>query len=194
MPKPKILAFAASLRRDSFNKKLVRIAARAAENAGAQVTLIDLRDLPMPIYDGDLEREQGLPPHAKEFKRLLIEHDGFLVSTPEYNKMMPALLKNCIDWASRAEPGDSVPLVAFSGKVAAVMGATPGAMAALRGAMQARLQFSLIGTLVLPDELGIPRAGEAFAEEGALKDAKQQQAVEALAAKLVATVVKLKTG
>jgi NAD(P)H-dependent FMN reductase len=191
MRTPKIVAFAASLRRDSFNKKLVRIAARAAEHAGAQVTLIDLRDLPMPIYDGDLEREQGLPDNAKRFKRLLIEHEGFLISTPEYNKMMPALLKNCIDWASRAEPGDAAPLAAFTGKVAAVMGATPGAMAALRGAMQARLQLSLIGVLVLPDELGIARANEAFAEDGALKDAKQQQAVEALAAKLVATIAKL---
>lgn len=191
MAPPKILAFAASLRRDSFNKKLARIAARAAENAGAQVTLIDLRDLPMPIYDGDLEREHGLPENAKKFKQQLIAHDGFIIATPEYNKMMPALLKNCIDWASRAEPNEPG-LIAFNGKVAAVMGASPGNMAALRGAMQARLQLSLIGTLVLPDELGIARANEAFSEDGSLKDAKQEQAVATLAGNLVATIAKLK--
>jgi chromate reductase, NAD(P)H dehydrogenase (quinone) len=192
MPPPKILTFAASLRHDSYNKKLVRIAARAAEQAGAQVNLIDLRDLPMPIYDGDLEREHGLPANAKAFKQMMIAADGFLIATPEYNKMMPALLKNSIDWASRAEPNEA-PLAAFTGKVAAVMGASPGALAAIRGAMQARLQLSLIGTLVLPDELGIARAHEAFNEDGSLKDAKQQQSVAALAAKLVAMIRKLKS-
>ena len=193
MASAKILAFAASLRRDSYNKKLVQIAAAKAQQAGAQVDLIDLRDLPMPIYDGDLEREQGLPPNAKKFKQLLMAADGFLIATPEYNKMMPALLKNCIDWASRPEPNEPG-LVAFTGKVAAVMGASPGALAAIRGAMQARLQLSLIGTLVLPDELGIARAHEAFNEDGSLKDAKQEQTVATLAAKLVATISKLKSG
>lgn len=187
----KILAFAGSLRSDSFNKKLVRVAARAAERAGAEVTLIDLRDLPMPIYDGDIEKGQGLPENARKFKRLLIEHDGMLIACPEYNKMMPALVKNCIDWASRRE-GSEPPLTAFQGKVAAVMGASPGAMAALRGAMQCRLQLSLIGTLVLPDELGIARADQAFDDDGALKDAAQQAALEAMSKKLVNTVERLK--
>ena len=83
----KILAFAGSLRSGSFNRKLVRIAAEGARAAGAEVTEIDLRDMPMPLYDGDIEREQGLPPNAKLFKRLLIEHKGILISSPEYNKI-----------------------------------------------------------------------------------------------------------
>ncbi len=102
----KILAFAGSLRRGSFNKKLVRIAADGARAAGAEVTEIDLRDIPMPLFDGDIEREQGLPPNAKLFKRALIESQGMIISSPEYNSAIPAVLKNAIDWASRAESNE----------------------------------------------------------------------------------------
>lgn len=82
---PKILAFAGSTRKDSFNKKLVKVAAEGARAAGAQVTYLDLRDIPMPLYDGDLEAESGLPENAKKLKAMMIEHDGFLISAPEYN-------------------------------------------------------------------------------------------------------------
>ena len=120
---PKILAFAGSLRAESWNKKLVLQAANAARDAGADVTLLDLRDLPMPIYDGDIEAQQGLPANARAFKQLLRDHHGVLLSSPEYNSQMPAVLKNAIDWASRLERGDT-PLVAFKGKVAGVMSAS----------------------------------------------------------------------
>nr|NIO41393.1 FMN reductase [Burkholderiales bacterium] len=120
MPVPKLLAFAGSLRQASYNRKIVAVAAEGARAAGANVTIIDFRDLPMPIYDGDLEARDGLPKAAKEFKRMLIEHHGVLVSTPEYNSQFPALLKNAFDWASRRE-GDEQPLVAFRGKIAGVM-------------------------------------------------------------------------
>ena len=97
---PKILAFAGSTRKESFNKKLVKIAADAARAAGAQVTYLDLRDIPMPLYDGDLEAEQGIPENAKKFKAMLLAHDGFLISAPEYNSSISGVLKNAIDWAS----------------------------------------------------------------------------------------------
>lgn len=181
---PKILAFAGSLRTGSFNKKLVRIAAEGARAAGAEVTLLDLRDLPMPIYDGDIEREQGLPPNAKAFKRLLIEHHGVLLATPEYNSQYPAVLKNAIDWASRQEPGDT-PLIAFKGKIAAVMSASPGALAALRSQTLVRSLLLYLGMVVVPTQIGIARAGEAFDEAGRLKDGKQQAAIEALGAEAV---------
>jgi chromate reductase, NAD(P)H dehydrogenase (quinone) len=101
---PRILALAGSTRRDSFNKRLVRIAARGAEAAGAEVTIIDLRDFPLPLFDEDLEREQGPPEAATRLKRLLVGHDGLLIASPEYNSSITAVLKNALDWASRPAP------------------------------------------------------------------------------------------
>jgi NAD(P)H-dependent FMN reductase len=82
---PKILAFAGATRSQSFNKKLIKVAARGAEEAGAQVTLIDLRDFPLPLYDGDLEEKEGVPENGKKLKELFKAHPGFLISSPEYN-------------------------------------------------------------------------------------------------------------
>src|SRR5437879_5724181 len=96
---PKILAFAGSTRRDSYNKKLVKIAIKGAEAAGAQVTYLDLRDLNLPLYDGDLEVSEGLPPGARKFKDLLFANDGIMISSPEYNSSISGVLKNAIDWA-----------------------------------------------------------------------------------------------
>src|SRR3954467_15367395 len=115
---PKILVFAGSTRTASFNKKLARLAADAARAAGAEVTLLDLRDLELPLYDGDLEEAKGLPEGAKRFKKLMREHQGFIISAPEYNSSISGALKNAFDWASREETDDEPPLVAFRGKVA----------------------------------------------------------------------------
>ena len=180
----KILAFAGSLRSGSFNKKLVRIAADGARAAGAEVTEIDLRDIPMPLYDGDIEREQGLPPNAKLFKRMLMEHHGFLVSTPEYNSAITAVLKNAIDWASRAEP-EEPPLVAFKGKVAGVMSASPGNLGGVRSLAMVRAILSHLGVVVVPTQLGIARANEAFDSKGNLKDDHQGDTVRSIGAEVV---------
>jgi NAD(P)H-dependent FMN reductase len=104
---PKLLSFAGATRTQSWNKKLVAIGAQSARAAGAQVTLIDLRDLPMPLYDGDLEAAEGLPPSARALKQLVIEHDGLLLSCPEYNTSITAVLKNAIDWVSRPRPNEA---------------------------------------------------------------------------------------
>lgn len=188
---PKILAFAGSLRADSYNKKLVRIAAEGARTAGAEVMLLDLRDLPMPIYDGDIEKSQGLPQNAKAFKKLLIEHHGVLLSTPEYNSQYPAVLKNALDWASRQEPGEA-PLMAFKGKIAGVMSASPGALAALRSQTLVRALLLYLGMVVVPVQIGIARAAEAFDSSGRLKDEKQRAAIEALGVEVAQFVRKLK--
>src|SRR5882757_6554891 len=103
MNSPKIAAFAGSTRSGSFNKQLVAIAADAARAAGADVTIVDLRDLALPLFDQDLEAASGLPDGAKKFKNLLRESDGFLISSPEYNSSITAALKNAIDSASRSE-------------------------------------------------------------------------------------------
>ena len=190
MSVPKLLAFAGSLRTASFNKKLIAIAARGARAAGAEVTLIDLRDLPMPIYDGDDEAEHGLPDNARAFKRLLMEHHGVLIATPEYNSQFPAVLKNAIDWASRRE-NDEKPLAAFTGKVAGVMSASPGALAGLRGQALLRAQLAYLGMVIVPARIGVGRAGDAFDGEGSLKDEQQRRSVEELGAETVRFVHRL---
>jgi len=190
MSVPKLLAFAGSLRAESFNRKILAVAAEGARNAGAEVTLIDFRDLPMPIYDGDLEAVHGLPEGARAFKSLLAEHHGVLVATPEYNSQFPALLKNALDWASRREGGEQ-PLAAFSGKVAGVMSASPGALAGLRGQSLLRAQLAYLGMVVVPDRVGVGGARDAFDAHGKLKDPGQHRLLEQLGAKTVQFVQRL---
>jgi NAD(P)H-dependent FMN reductase len=185
---PRVLGFAGALRAESWNKKLVRLALDGARAAGADVTYLDLREVPMPLYDADIEKSEGIPPNAKRFKELLIAHDGFLIATPEYNSSISGALKNAIDWASRAAPGEA-PLVCFEDKVVGLMSASPGALGGLRGLMTLRSILSSIRVFVLPDQLAVSRAHEAFDEHGKLKDAKQQAAVEKIGAR-VATVIR----
>ena len=187
---PKILAFAGSTRTDSFNKKLVNVAAAATRAAGAEVTLVDLRDLPMPLYDGDLEAHEGIPPNAQQFKALMLAHQGLLIAAPEYNSGITGVLKNAIDWASRSAPGEAS-LACFTGKVAALASASPGALGGLRGLVHVRSILGNIGVLVLPEQVAIPRAHEAFNPDGTLKEAKQQASIEKLSQHLVEMLIKL---
>jgi NAD(P)H-dependent FMN reductase len=187
---PKILAFAGSTRIDSYNKKLVKIAAAGAKAAGAEVTYIDLRDLPLPLYDEDLEAQEGLPANARTFKDLLISHQGLLIASPEYNSSLTAVLKNAIDWASRPAPNEA-PLAAFAGKVATIMSASPGALGGLRGLVHLRSILGNIKVLVLPDQIAVPKAYEAFNGDGTLKDPKQQESIEQLGAGLTKILLKL---
>lgn len=189
----KILAFAGSTRIESFNKKLLQVAVAGARDAGAEVTVIDLLDFPMPIFNQDLEAAEGMPEHAGRFKQLLIKHDGFLISSPEYNSCIPALLKNAIDWASRAEPQDTAPMAAYRGKVAGIMAATPGGNGGMRSLLVLRLLLEYIGVIVIPNQQSLSRANLAFADNGSLLDAEKKKAVEGLAADLTSTLIKLKS-
>jgi NAD(P)H-dependent FMN reductase len=190
MSNVRIIAFAGSLRSNSFNKKLISVAAAGARAAGADVTEVDLRGIPMPLYDGDIEREHGLPPNAKMFKRLLIEHHGFLISSPEYNSAISGVLKNAIDWASRPEPNEPA-LVAFKGKVAGLVSASPGHLGGIRGLAVLRAILSNIGVIVIPTQIAISRANDAFEPNGALKDERQQAGVESVGAEVVSIAAKL---
>jgi chromate reductase len=190
MAQPRILAFAGSTRSESFNKRLVKIAAQGARDAGADVTLLDLRDLPMPIFDEDLETREGAPPNASRLKEILLAHQGLLISSPEYNSSITAVLKNSIDWASRPTPGQP-PLACFSNKVAVLMSASPGGLGGLRALVHLRSILSNINVLVLPDQISIPSAHEAMQADGTLKDPKRQAAIEGLGRKLVEVVAKL---
>lgn len=188
MSRPRILAFAGSLRQGSFNKKMVCAAARAAEEAGADVTVIDLADYPLPIFDEDVEKG-GTPENATKLKALMIGADGFLIASPEYNSSLSAALKNAIDWASRKAEGEAR-LAAFAGKAAVVMAASPGNLGGLRGLVHLRAILGNIQVTVLPQQFALPRAHEAFDSDGNLADPKTAEKVVDLGRTLAAFLTK----
>lgn len=189
---PKILAFAGSLRRDSFNKKLLKYAIEGARESGGEVTEIDLSDFRLPLYDGDLEEREGLGENAKKLKQLMIAHDAFLISSPEYNSSIPGPLKNVIDWASRPEKEDPYELVAFRGKFAALLSASPSFLGGLRGLVPLRAMLENIFVFVLPSQVTLAKADQAFDEKGHLKDQKKIEAAKKQGSLLVDFVRKMK--
>ena len=186
----RILVFAGSVRVGSLNKKLAGVAAAAVRAAGAEATLIDLADYPMPLYDGDLEAREGLPAGARRLKDAFIAHQGLLIVSPENNASVSALLKNTLDWISRQDGSESG-LLPYHGKVAAMSGASPGALGGLRGLTHLRAILQTLNVLVLPQQFALGRAHEAFNADGSLKDAKHQAAIVALAQGLVEVCSKL---
>lgn len=191
MSQPRILAFAGSARRDSFNKKLAAAAAAVARNAGAEVTVVDFAELPMPLYDQDLEAEKGMPANAQKFKDLLLEHQGLILACPEYNSSITPLLKNAIDWGSRGRAENEPPLAAYRGKVAALLAASPGKMGGLRGLVHVRSILQNIGVMVIPSQLAVSEAYKAFAEDGSLADDGTGGRLKKIVHELVDTTRKL---
>jgi NAD(P)H-dependent FMN reductase len=188
---PRILAFGGSLRRDSFNHKLAALAAAGARESGAEVTLISLRDYPLPVFDEDLESRDGLPENARKLKALFRGHHGLLIASPEYNSSVTAALKNAIDWVSRAEAADEPALSALSGKTAVICAASPGGLGGLRGLVHLRAILGNLGIVVLPDQVAVPSAYSAFAEDGTLADPKQAARVRSLGTTLAQHLAKL---
>ena len=186
----RILAFAGSARTHSFHKKLIKIAANGARDAGAEVTLIDLRDYEMPLYDGDIEENDGLPENALKLRELFGNHDGLLIASPEYNSAFSPLLKNTIDWVSRPA-GDEPMLHYIAGKTAALVSASPGALGGLRGLVHVRQMLGNIRVTVIPNQATIPGARNAFDDDGALKDDAHRDAVQAVGAELARVTAKL---
>lgn len=173
---PRILAFAGSLRTGSFNRKILSVAADGARAAGADVTEIDLRDFPVPPYDGDLEAAEGIPAGALKLKRLFKAADGFLLASPEYNSAISGTLKNALDWVSRPAP-DERPLECFKGKVAALCSASTGALGGIRGLASVRMILGNIGVVVLPDQVSLPKAADAFDSDGNVVDPGRRKAL-----------------
>ena len=190
MNKPRILAFSGSARFHSYNQRLVEYAAKLAQDAGADVTVINLRDFPMPLMNQDLERESGVPAEALRLKKLLVEHDGFLLSAPEYNTSITPLLKNTLDWMSR-RVGDEAPMVAYRGKTAALMSASPGRFGGARGLPHVRCILANLGVLVLPGQVTVASAANAFDSEGALLGDFHPKSLRELVDRLVDTLRRL---
>jgi len=182
MTAPRILAFAGALRTQSWNKKLIRIGANVARDAGAEVDLIDLRDYPMPFYDGDIEASDGLPPQARELKAMMLAHDALLLSCPEYNSSISGVLKNTIDWVSRPRPNEPS---AFKGKIAGLLAASPGNLGGVRGLLTVRQVLTTLGVLVVPTQFALSQAANAFADDGTLRDERHRDAVTTVVTELV---------
>lgn len=186
----RILVFAGSARTQSVNKKLATEAARLAREAGAEVTEIDLGNFPLPLYDGDLEAEEGLPENAGQIRRLMIDHQGLLLACPEYNSSITPLLKNTIDWVSR--PAEGVPsLAAFKGKIATLLSASPGALGGLRGLVHVRAILGNLGVIVLPNQVALSQAHQAFSDDGLLTDERAAGRLRQAMSELVEVLGKL---
>ena len=182
---PRILAFSGSARRDSLNKKLLAVAIEATRAAGAEVSLVDFKELPIPLYEGDLEEEEGIPANARKLIDLVTQHAGLLIASPEYNSQMTPLLKNVIDWCTRV---DENPL---EGKVAAIVSASPGMFGGIRSQTLARQLLTHLGCHVIPLSCVLPRADKAFDEHGALQEERSRRSVQAITTELVRVTARL---
>ena len=183
--KTKILAFAGSLREHSYNKRVVKTAIEGAKSAGGEVTYIDLSQYPMPVYNADDHEKFGFDENALAFQKLLSEHDGFLIASPEYNGSIPGGLKNAIDWASRKSENFAMGEV-FKGKVAAIMTASPGSFGGIRCLAHLRGVFSILLVNVLPSEIAVASVGKMFEGDGEeMTDEKMKKILEDLGASLV---------
>lgn len=167
----KLLAFAGSTRNGSFNQAILTVAAEGARESGAKVTVVNLADYPMPLFNEDEEKVSGVPENARAFKQLLTEHDGFLIASPEYNSSYPALLKNAIDWATRMEEGDK-PMQAFKGKTAGIMAASAGGLGGMRVLVVLRMLLANIGVTVLPAQLAVAKVNTLMDDSGVITDEK----------------------
>lgn len=170
----KVLAFAGSTRADSYNKKLVQEAAQMARQMGAAVTVIDLKDYPLPLYDGELEIKEGLPANAKRLRQLMIESQAIIIASPEYNSSISGVLKNTLDWASRDENGQGS-REAFKNKKFAIISASPGSGGGNRALLHLRSIIENIGGTVITEQLSVPQAHEAFDAQGQLINPELRQ-------------------
>lgn len=184
----KILAFAGSGRKNSYNFIIARCAAEGAKLDGVEVTVIDMSEFDMPIFNEDLEAEKGMPVNAKKFKQLLMSHDGFIIGNPEYNSGYSALIKNAIDWASRMEDGEK-PLQAFKGKYAAIIAASPGALGGIRGLVPLRMLLGNMGMHVLPNQLAISGVATLVDENYQVVDEKTQKKLHGIGRSLAETLL-----
>jgi len=177
----RLLIISGSQRAGSYNLSLAHVAEAAARRDGCEVTQFDLRALALPLYDGDLERDAGVPPAALQLRDAIHAHDAVLLVTPEYNAFPTPLVLNAFDWLSRipaSAPGGGGKETTAN-KPAALLSASPGPLGALRS-MNLMRQYlgGAFAMIVVPQQFALGHAGDAFDAAGALKDAKAQQAIE----------------
>jgi chromate reductase, NAD(P)H dehydrogenase (quinone) len=186
MPEPKVLVFAGSLRSGSYNARLAALVAKELARAEADVTLISLVDFPMPLYDGNAETASGPPENAVKLKRLMCVHQGIFIASPEYNASLTPLLKNTLDWVSRVREPREPPLAAYKNRVFAIGAASNGTYGGMRSLMALRHVLELgCGALVIPEQVAVREAANAFDDNGGLKDERTAGLLTALLTRLV---------
>ena len=189
MKTAKILAFAGSVRKESFNRKALSLAVAGARAEGAEVTVADLADFPMPLYDADWHQENGVPDSMLQLRTLMMSANGLLIASPEYNASITPLLKNTIDWLSQSVGGENG-AVPFANKVCGLLGASPGAFGTIRALPHVAYILSNLGTFVLP-VVAVPKAGELLNTDGTVRDERAAKTLHKLGAQVAQTVVKL---
>ncbi|MCB0996959.1 MAG: NAD(P)H-dependent oxidoreductase [Acidimicrobiales bacterium] len=163
-----MLVVAASLRVDSINARLAQLAATVIEGLGAKVDLASMREFDAPSYDGDMEVSDGLPAGAQEFRARLEAANAFVIVSPEYNASMPGMLKNAIDWVSRARPQP------FNQRHGMLMSASPSMVGGNRGLWALRVPLEHLGARIYPDMFSLAQAHTAFTDDGRLADERLQ--------------------
>ena len=185
----KILAFAGSTRKESWNRKVLAVAVAGARDAGAEVTLVNLADYPMPIYNADLHTADGVPAAMLELRKLMMSANGLLIASPEYNTSITPLLKNTIDWLSQEVNGESGN-APFEGKIGGLMGASNGAFGTIRALPHVSYIFSNLGVFMLP-VVAVPGVAKSFDEAGNMTNERTKKMLSGLGARLANTIVKL---
>jgi chromate reductase, NAD(P)H dehydrogenase (quinone) len=181
----KILVIPGSLRSGSLNARLAAVAAHELALAGADVTRISLADFPLPIYDGDLQAKSGVPKQAVNLKRMMAAHHGVLIVTPEYNSSVPALVKNTIDWVSRVQDAHETRGQVFRDRVFAIASASGNRLGGARALAALRLILSACHATVIPNQLALAFADDAYDEMDRLKNAADAEGLKALVRQLI---------
>jgi NAD(P)H-dependent FMN reductase len=181
----KILVIPGSLRSGSHNARLAAAAAHEFALAGAEVTRISLADFPLPIYDGDLQTKSGVPKHAINLKRMMSAHHGVLIVTPEYNSSVPALVKNTIDWVTRVQDAHETRGQVFRERAFAIAAASENRLGGTRSLAALRLILSACHAVVIPNQLALSFANEAYDDMDRLKHPADIEALKALVRQLI---------
>ncbi len=181
----KILFLSGSTRKGSFNSALAKAACEFAKTQDVEAEYIDLADYELPLFNQDEEAERGMPGNAKRLKQKFTEADGYFIATPEYNGSFTPLLKNTLDWLSRAHQENEAPLSAYANKAAAIGGASPGGFGAMRALVPLRLLLSNVGVNMVGHQIAIASAHEAFDEKGKLKSERYQGMLEGIVKTLI---------
>jgi NAD(P)H-dependent FMN reductase len=189
MATPRILAFAGSSRKASWNRKVLEVAVAGARDAGAEVTVANLADYPMPIYNADWHEEHGVPPAMLELRTLMMASNGLLIASPEYNISITPLLKNTIDWLSQ-DVGGAGGDAPFLGKVGGLLGASNGGFGTIRSLPQVSLMLANLGVLMLP-VVAVPTVSKLFDASGSLTDERARNRLTGLGAQLARTIARL---
>ncbi len=181
----KILVIPGSLRTGSLNARLAAAAAYEFAQAGAEVTRISLGDFPLPIYDGDLQTKSGVPKNAINLKRMIGAHHGVLIVTPEYNSSVPPLVKNTIDWVSRVQDAQETRGQVFRERTFAIAAASESRLGGTRALAALRLILSACHATVIPNQLALSFASEAYDDMDRLKHPADIEALNALVRQLI---------